>query len=259
MFTNKSVKITDAVDENRDCFKIETVSAIYFLDKKGGGFSSVLDMDGNDWINWRKGFGAGGEWRGFPNSVYLQDPAHNGTGHPGFDNAISEMDGTNKIQTRSGENWHFTYEFFDTHVTLTVNKSQHEKAYWILYEGTPGGAYDKNNPDKKFWGTEKGVRSEIPIGNNNAVVERMKFAYFGDKSMNRSMVIIRHNDTEKVMDQMYYLDASDSPSDGMTVFGFGRINFIPLHQSPNTFTLAMMETKEHKKINAFVNTILKNA
>lgn len=70
--------VEDAVDESAGhvpCYKIETPSATYFLEKEGMGLSSMLDKDGNDWISFHKepGSGAAGEYRGFPNAVYKQD------------------------------------------------------------------------------------------------------------------------------------------------------------------------------------------
>lgn len=55
-----------------ECYRVDTINATYFLDKVGAGLSSMIDRDGNDWIGFqpRKGSGAGGEYRGFPNAVY---------------------------------------------------------------------------------------------------------------------------------------------------------------------------------------------
>ena len=46
-----AVVITDDIDEGLACFKIVTESATYFYDKAGAGFTSILDRDGIDWIN----------------------------------------------------------------------------------------------------------------------------------------------------------------------------------------------------------------
>ena len=46
-----AVVITDDLDEGIACFRIATDSATYFYDKAGAGFTSILDRDGIDWIN----------------------------------------------------------------------------------------------------------------------------------------------------------------------------------------------------------------
>ena len=66
-----------AKDESADdleCFLIETKNATYYLEKIGAGLSSMTDRDGNDWLSFhpRKGSGASGEYRGFPNAVYKE-------------------------------------------------------------------------------------------------------------------------------------------------------------------------------------------
>src|SRR5690606_16188948 len=80
--------ITDSY-EGRPHFRIETGSAVYYYDKSGGGFSRMIDADGNDWINYNGNpdaaypYGASGGFRGIPNLVYGSDDG--GAGHPGFD------------------------------------------------------------------------------------------------------------------------------------------------------------------------------
>src|SRR5207244_24161 len=49
-----------------DCFKVETPTATYVYGKKGAGFASILDQDGRDWISYRPGDKAKGEYRGLP-------------------------------------------------------------------------------------------------------------------------------------------------------------------------------------------------
>jgi CubicO group peptidase (beta-lactamase class C family) len=49
-----------------DCFQVETPSATYVYGKKGAGFASILDKDGRDWISYRPGGKAKGEYRGLP-------------------------------------------------------------------------------------------------------------------------------------------------------------------------------------------------
>ena len=72
------VRLTEnAVDESAGgvrCYKIETPTATYFLEKVGAGLSSLIDKDGHDWLGYNStpGSRAGGEFRGFPNAVHQQ-------------------------------------------------------------------------------------------------------------------------------------------------------------------------------------------
>ena len=49
-----------------DCFKVETPTATYLYGKRGAGFASILDKDGRDWVSYRPGGEARGEYRGLP-------------------------------------------------------------------------------------------------------------------------------------------------------------------------------------------------
>jgi hypothetical protein len=49
-----------------DCYKVETPSATYIYGKRGAGFVSILDKDGRDWVSYRPGGKARGEYRGLP-------------------------------------------------------------------------------------------------------------------------------------------------------------------------------------------------
>ena len=44
-------RITHGTDEGQDCFLITTQSAVYAYQAEAGGFSSICDRDGVDWIN----------------------------------------------------------------------------------------------------------------------------------------------------------------------------------------------------------------
>jgi hypothetical protein len=49
-----------------ECFRIETPVATYLYGKRGAGFARILDPDGHDWISYRHGGKARGEYRGLP-------------------------------------------------------------------------------------------------------------------------------------------------------------------------------------------------
>jgi hypothetical protein len=62
------VSLTDNVmDEGQSSYRIQTAIGTYLYQKQGASFSSFLDLDGNDWLNYRPTGGAGGSYRGIPN------------------------------------------------------------------------------------------------------------------------------------------------------------------------------------------------
>ena len=63
----------------------ETDEPLYY-DVDGGGFSSIVDVDGNDWISWNSSAGSAGQFRGVPNLVYPE-----GYMHPGYGGVTSTL------------------------------------------------------------------------------------------------------------------------------------------------------------------------
>ena len=57
---------------------ISTPVATYYLEKEGGGLSSMVDKDGIDWLCFhnKEGSAHKGEYRGFPNAVHKQDGSY---------------------------------------------------------------------------------------------------------------------------------------------------------------------------------------
>ena len=76
--TSTLVAVESATDEGLDTLRITTPGATYHFDTAGGGFSSLVDADGNDWIGYSTAPRSSGEFRGIPNLIYPE-----GTFHPG--------------------------------------------------------------------------------------------------------------------------------------------------------------------------------
>ena len=79
--TEQQVQLTYGIDASAggdSTYIISTPSATYYLEKKGGGLSSMLDKDGVDWLGFHKQKGSGhkGEYRGFPNAIHKQDGSY---------------------------------------------------------------------------------------------------------------------------------------------------------------------------------------
>ena len=214
-----AVVITDDVDEGIACFKVVTESATYFYDKAGAGFTSILDRDGIDWINFHPEGTPGvpdGQWgwyRGIPNM------ARGVFGHPGYTGATSTTADPKGVPLplatvrSSKDGWQVTWEFCPCYAKMTVLSAP--ARYWLLYEGTPGGEVG----DDDLCGRSDGrvascsIAWQEDIVNNSGVATGMEWVYFADGTLERSLVLLHDDD-----------DVTDCyrRMDGMTVFGFGR-------------------------------------
>ena len=225
----QEVRIVDGVmDEGQECFEIMLENATLYYQKEAGGFSSIIDTEGNDWIGFRLDsikqypLNAASEYRGLPNLVFRSDDS--GAGHPGFSQCKSILISDNQIKTVSNSGkWIWTWTFYPDYAEMHIEKVDPDHTYWFLYEGTPAGAY---RPQFQYWGTDKGgPNKSIPdYYFNNAEYHHWQWVYFGDESVNRVFYIL-HIQADQLMDTFSYLGNTKegviSP-DGMVVFGFGR-------------------------------------
>ena len=239
--TTKQVTIEDNVmDEGQECFKITIKNATFLYQKEAGGFSSILDRDGVDWIAYKqdsvKGYpaNAASEYRGLPNLVFGSDDS--GAGHPGFTQCTSEIISKNQIKTlsKSGK-WEWIWTFYMNYAELSFNKIEDRHNYWFLYEGIPGGKFD---PQYQYWGTDQGgplvTIPDYYMG--NAVYENWRWIYFGENSIPRVFFCIQVI-PDNLIDTFSYLGSTENgviAPEGMVVFGFGRMkNAQPLLNNEN--------------------------
>lgn len=213
--------------EGRSHYKIQTPEVTYYYDIKGGGFSRIMDEDGNDWVSFRMEpwdeypGSAAGSFRGLPNMVY--QGADNGAGHPGHDRCDSWIE-EKKIVTESlSGKWKWSWEFFDNHAVLRVLTADPDRSYWFLYEGTPGGRFD---PDNTYFGTGQGGPEPLQYNYYTGDIFRDSFQwiYTGHIEVDHTFYMIQCTDDDQPdMASMlgHTENGLDSP-DGMTVFGFGR-------------------------------------
>ena len=253
----KVVLTQDAIDESAGgvpAFKIETPSATYYLDKQGGGLSSLVDRDGKDWLGFHSqpGSGATGEYRGFPNAVFQQDGS--------FFHALCAQ--SNKMKTRvervqegyvaivaqTGDGqWKGRYEFFATHCTFTITKMPPGKHYWIMYEGTPGGELNLDD----WWMTSATPSPQPMTKRHEGDIPAPEWMAFGDKGAQRSIVLLQHQDDDHP-DTFYQMKQS------MTVFGFGRKRRDLYHSVPGLqFSIGLVETSSHDGISNFAEQMMK--
>jgi hypothetical protein len=239
-------QITETIYLDRPHFRIETSAAVFLFDRAGGGFSSIRDSDGLEWIGFKPGNGqvpgsAAADFRGLPNLVFRgQD---NGCGHPGFDLCVSEKTASNQIRTRSKSGrWEWNWTFTRDGAILEVTATDSARNYWFLYEGTPGGAFA---PAKQFWGNSvDGYRTDTPpTGSEETAHGIWDWAYFGHRDVDRCLAVIQLTPDE-LSDSFSYMgngpEGIRSPG-GMVVFGLGRVGAEPLMRGHNRFFIGFIE------------------
>lgn len=242
------VSISTAEYEGAEHFVIRTAAATYWYDKAGGGFSRLLDREGNDWIGFRREpwnlypASAASSYRGLPNFVFGSEEA--GAGHPGFTHCTSVQAGPDSIVTVSrGGAWRWGWRFFDDHAQVTMERAG-PGGYWFLYEGTPGGGYA---PRHWYWGHDRqGPLRTLPdFVKGEREVGPFRWVYFGDDRRPRVLFIARHEEDESpgVFGVMGNTKGGLDSPDGMTVFGFGRAQAAKplLTAAPRTFSIGFIE------------------
>jgi hypothetical protein len=244
-----AVTITEDTDEGAACFRIATPAATYLYQKDAGGFSSMVDRDGIDWIGFSPRAqdsypeSAASSYRGLPNLVFRSPDS--GAGHPGFARCVSIQAGADTIRTfsRSGM-WRWSWQFTEQEATLTVEAVDPGHCYWFLYEGPIAGAFE---PAVQYWGNDRDgpIRTFTDFFRKEGEFGQWSWVYFGSDRVDR-VLWLRHLTPDRLPDVMGYLGNSpaglDSP-DGMVVFGFGRYAGASPQMSmvPNRFSIGFRE------------------
>lgn len=240
-------RITTVDHLGRPHFRIRTRSALYLYDPVAGGFSSILDRRGNDWVAYADDedptypAAAATRYRGVPNLVYGGED--DGVGHPGFAKCESRVTRRNQITTvsLSGE-WSYRWTFFRNYARLEVLQSPEGVPYWFLYEGPAGGTY---RPRSTWWATDLSEPSyDIPDHFQDGTHRgNHRYLAFGQNDVPYALWMLQA-DPDTRPDHVSYLGneeigAADSP-DGMVVAGFGRAaGAKPLLTGPQTFLIGL--------------------
>ncbi|HEY2156121.1 MAG TPA: hypothetical protein VGH33_10860, partial [Isosphaeraceae bacterium] len=159
------VRFSDVTIHNdMDCFRVATPSATYLLGKKGAGLASLIDKTGHDWISYRPGGKARGEYRGLPKCGQPTKFFHCGYGYGQYKTEnvfISKITDQSpdhvriESETRDGKTAG-CWDFYPDRATFTLLRID-LPTYWFLYEGTPGGKLD---PKGDFALRPAGTRSD---------------------------------------------------------------------------------------------------
>lgn len=251
-----TVVLTHGIDASAGglpSYIITTSYATYYLEKDGGGLSSIVDRNGVDWLGFhpRKGSGHKGEYRGFPNAVHKQDGNYFHPMNSATDNSTSEViiDSDQHVRimfTSENKQWQGQWDFLPERLDFTMNKISEGYHYWIQYEGVPNGKMDSNDfwfasADNKAHPIEEPFIGDLP---------EPEWIAFGDKKSSRMLYLLHHQGDSHPDN---YVSRPD-----MTVFAFGREQKSKFLNRSDTFSIGFVESKKYTHIKAMIESIIKN-
>ncbi|WP_273566016.1 hypothetical protein [Maribacter halichondriae] len=251
------VQLTHGIDESAgggSVYIITSPSATYYLEKTGGGLSSMIDKDGVDWIGFhnKKGSAHKGEYRGFPNAVHKQDGSYFHAMNVGTDPSGSAVDieSENHVRitfTSDNELWQGQWDFYPNRCDFTMTKISSGYNYWVQYEGVPGGEMNRTD----FWYASADTKQhpiDEPFEDDLPSPEWMAF---GDTNSPRVLYLLHHEDDELPDNYVYRPD--------MTVLGFGRQNGDKTTKhltTVQTFSIGFVESTERSAIDFAIRKLL---
>lgn len=231
---------TDIIDQGFEAYQFDlTDDSTWIFHLTGGGWSSIFDSAGNDWIGWSPAEGVAGDFRGLPNAI--RPP--NGFFHPGRDNTSTELlfDGPLRTTFESisrDRAWITTWTVYPDTAEFAMTRANN--FFWVQYEGTPGGEVDSS---------DQLVRSDgaiIPIdGQYEADLPGAEWMYFADTNDGRSFFMAHHQNDGAV--ESYRLLDEQLP---IAAFGRGGLNLNSsylernIDGEPQRFTFGLAESTE---------------
>jgi hypothetical protein len=224
---------------NLECFRVETPAATYLYGRKGAGFASILDPLGHDWISYRPGGKASGEYRGLPKCGQPVKYFHAGYG---FGPYTTENPFWSRVVLQEPEHVRITsetkdgtsacdWDFYPSHAMLTVRRIGLPR-FWFLYEGTPGGALDPE--------TDVAIR---PGGRRTTLEDpwedELPWVCFASRKSPYGLLLVSHEERVRAASFVAwpYKPESDGGYRQMTVFGWGRPGWRDARQHEPQLTL----------------------
>lgn len=252
--TERTVQLSHGVDESAGgvpVYIISTAAATYYLEKEGGGLSSMVDADGVDWIGFHPEEGSGwqGEYRGFPNAVHRQDGNYFHAMNAGTDRSSSVVDSESPSHVRitftSGNAmWEGQWDFYEDRCDFRMSKVSAGYRYWVQYEGVPGGSMDATD----FWFSSADDQAHPIEEPSIRDLPAPEWMAFGDQNSPRVLYVLHHDD-------------DDAPDDYvsrpyMTVLGFGRRDKDKFLTTAGTFSIGFIESTDYTTVDQTIRLVL---
>jgi len=255
--SENKVQLTHGTDESAGggpAYIITTPLATYYLEKEGGGLSSMLDKDGIDWIGFHKKPGSAhkGEYRGFPNAIHKQDGSYfhamNAKTDPSSSVVSKESNNHVRITfTSDNKQWEGQWDFYSDRCDFTMSKISEGHHYWIQYEGVPGGEMDTTD----YWLSSNDNKMHNIKESFNGDLSSPEWMAFGDQNASRILYMLHHEDDDISDNYVYRAD--------MTVLGFGRKNREKTTKHLNTvqtFSIGFVESTDYSDISHVIKNIV---
>ena len=249
-----SVTLSDGMDESAGggpAYIITTPLATYYLEKEGGGLSSMIDQDGVDWLGFHKKAGSAhkGEYRGFPNAIHKQDGSYFHAMNANTDpsSSVVDIDTNEHVRitfTSNNDKWQGQWDFYPNRCDFTMTKISPGYKYWVQYEGVPGGEMDSTD----FWFSSADSDPHNIISPFAGDLPDPEWMAFGDQDSPRMLYMLHHEDDS-------YPDNYVSRPD-MTVLGFGRENKDKFLTTVQTFSIGFLKSKAYSDIDQSIKNIL---
>jgi hypothetical protein len=210
-------------------FEIHTPTASYWLVKSLGVIVSMVDRGASNtrqWIDFSSSFRP---LRGLPSLGTFEAP-------PSMTCAIDE-DSQTPTHLRvpcatSSKSWRLVWDFYPTHVTLTVNAAP--TPFGIAYRGVPGGSLDETDRFVSASGAEQSaITSSVTDWPGDA-----EWAYVSDPVLGRSLFAIHHADDE--LTDRYQVKDNDS---ALISFGDGMLTALP-----QRFSFGLVPSASHAAV-----------
>lgn len=236
-----------------DCFKIETPTATYLYGKKGGGFASIVDPEGHDWVSYRPGGKAAGEYRGLPKCGQPVKYFHCGYGYGQYKSdllfhtriAFQGPDHVRLSSVTTDGTCACDWDFWPSFATLTLRKIA-LPSFWFLYEGTPGGVLES---EQDFVLRPGGKRTSL----SDPWEDRVAWTCFCSPRSPYGLFLINHDAQAEAASYVAwpYQKEPDGSFHQMTVFGWGRLGWQDpkqhqpqLRSLPACFSLAFVASPQ---------------
>ena len=252
---DKKVTLTQGTDSSAGgglAYIITTPLASYYLEKEGGGLSSMVDKDGVDWLGFHNKPGSGhkGEYRGFPNAIHKQDGSYFHAMNAGTDPSSSfvELESAQHVRilfTSDNNKWKGRWDFYPTHCNFTMLEISAGHKYWVQYEGVPGGQMDSTD----FWYASADIDRHIITEPYLSDLPAPEWMAFGDNKAPRMLYLLHHEDDNHPDN---YVSRPD-----MTVLGFGRENKNKYLTTAQTFSIGFVESTDYVKVDQYIKELIK--
>jgi len=249
----RTVQLTHGHDDSAGggpAYIVSTPAATYYLEKTGGGLSSMLDKDGVDWLGFHSEEGSGhkGEYRGFPNAVHRQDGNYFHAMNAGTDPSTSVLEKASDehvriVFTSGNGQWQGRWDFYPDRCDFTMSKVSPGYKYWVQYEGVPGGEMDATD----YWYTSADSQRHPIEETSIRDLPAPEWMAFGDQDSPRVLYVLHHEDDE------FPDDYVSRPY--MTVLGFGRRNKDKFLNTVQTFSIGFVESTDYAVVDRTIRRV----